>query len=79
MPHPLSTKNGDQCLVVCPSDLFVRHYSNLTRVTLELSRWLKRKLRAKSARRSLQLMATREDLTERKIPLRTRTSTLMTS
>jgi hypothetical protein len=75
---PLNARNGDQCPVVCPSDLFVCRYFNFIHTTLELSGWPKRKPRLKSARHALQLMATKEELIERKILLKTRTSTLLT-
>src|SRR5437667_12137926 len=68
----LNARNGDRYPVVCPSDLFVSRYSNLTHTTLELVRWSKRKLRFKSVRHAPQLMAIREELTERKILLKTR-------
>jgi hypothetical protein len=78
VPPPSNARNGDQCPVVCLSDLFVCRYSNFIHTTLELSRWLKRKPRLKSARHALQLIATKEELIERKILLKMRTGTLLT-
>ncbi|KAI9862976.1 MAG: hypothetical protein M1813_004149 [Trichoglossum hirsutum] len=62
---PLNARNGDWCPVVGPPDLFVSCYSNPIHATLELVRWPKRKLYFKSVRNAPQLMATREELTEK--------------